>query len=133
MDKDIKKESDLSEATDLESLYTHNVTFYVEPPNVEVKLAEFQELAVDRLKVLRILESAGGKTVKLYSKQWKESISTELINDGLKGYARLLSKAEARKRSDFEARERDYLSHFILRLVYCNNPDRSRYVFVCTI
>lgn len=111
----------------LEELYPINVQFYIKPPPHEVSLEVIKENAVDRLKVLRILERAGNKTTRVYSKEWKEAIVNEINVDGLRGYAKLLLKGDSKKKSDLEARKADYMSHFMLRLVYCENPDLERF------
>lgn len=114
----------------LEELYPMNIQFYLKPPPHQVSLEVMKENAVDRLKVLRILERAGNKTIRVYSKEWKESIINEMNVEGLRGYSRLLMKGDSKKKSDYEARKADYMSHFTLRLVYCENQELERSVFI---
>lgn len=124
--KKVRRDAETQLIEELEEIYPHNILLYHIPPADEITLQEFQELAVERLKVLRILERASTKNVRIYSKEWKETIVNELNTDGLKNYTKLLIKGEVKKRSDLEARRRDYLSHFILRLVYCSTIDLTR-------
>lgn len=110
----------------LEELYPINVQFYIKPPPHEISLEAMKENAVDRLKVLRILERAGNNTSRVYSKEWKEAVVNEIIADGLRGYGRLMMKGDSKKKSDLDARKIDYMSHFMLRLIYCENQDLER-------
>lgn len=117
------------EHEDLEQLYPHNVTFYHIPPTQDISLQQFEELAIERLNVLRILEQATSKNLRVLSEEWREAVKVELKQAGLKSYARLVegrSNTDATK--DLLARRRDYISHFILRLVYCRTQDLKRYV-----
>lgn len=116
----------------LEQLYPHNVIIYRLPPTNDITLKEFEDLAYERLKLLRIFEQASLKNLRLLSDEWKESIKTELNREGLKGYLRLFSGGDGsstKKELDLEARRRDYISHFILRLAYCGSLDLKRYTY----
>lgn len=84
-----------------------------------------EELAVERLKVLRIFESASARYPSKHSDEWKECILRELNGEGLKGYVRLLN-GNGNTAADLEARRHDYISHFILRFVYCRTEDLKR-------
>lgn len=83
------------------------------------------DLAIERLKFLRIFEQAGVKHTKVMSDDWKEHIINELNLAGLKHFVRLL-KGNGQADLDIIARRRDYLSHFILRFVYCRTEDLQR-------
>lgn len=118
-------------ADDLETLYPHSVLLYHVPPQQDVTLQLFEELAIERLKVLRILEQAASKNQRYMSDEWKDGIVEELNLQKLKVYARLIqhgggSGSGAKKELDLVARQRDYLSHFILRLAYCKSEDLRR-------
>lgn len=118
------------ETEDLESLYPHNVLMYHLPPTQNLTLEAFEELAIERLKVLRILEQASSKNLRILSDEWREAVIAELNQAGLKCYARLCdghsSNATTTKEADLVARRRDYISHFILRLAYCRSQDLKR-------
>lgn len=120
------------ESEDLEALYPHNVMMYHLPPTQNITLELFEELATERLAVLRILEHASAKNLHVMSKEWKEAVITELNSSGYKSYTRLLdghsSASDTKtKELDLQARRRDYISHFILRLVYCRSPDQQKW------
>lgn len=115
-----------------EDLYPHNVQLYRLPPTKEISLDEFENLALNRLKVLRIIEQENSKGNRLYSEEWKAGIRAELIREGLKGYDRLLmggSSTDAEKKElEVKARRADYISHFILRFCYCRSVELNRFV-----
>lgn len=106
-------------------LTPHNCNFYILPPLIDISLQEFEDLAIERLKVLRILEGATQKNFKVYSDEWKEHIINELNLDGLKHFVRLC-KGNDNKEADLNARRRDYISHFILRFAYCRSEELRR-------
>jgi DNA primase large subunit len=99
--------------------------FYIVPPQNDVSLKDFEELAIERLKLLRILEQAGLKYPKILSDEWKEHIINELNLEGLKYFVRLI-KGNGNTDQDKQARRRDYLSHFILRFAYCRSEELRR-------
>jgi DNA primase large subunit len=109
----------------LEKLLKHSVLLYELPPMCDISLFEFEELALERLKVLRIFEQVSNKILKTYSDEWKAEIIAELNHAGLKSYVRLLN-GNGKKEADMAARRRDYLSHFILRFCYCQSEELKR-------
>lgn len=121
------------EYENLKQKYPHNVLLYRLPPIEDIQINEFEELALERLKVLRILEQAHTKNLRLLSDDWKDYVRAELAREGLKGYLRLCTaggntanKDESKIEFELQARRRDYISHFILRLVYCRAMELKR-------
>uniref|UniRef100_W8C2G2 DNA primase large subunit n=1 Tax=Ceratitis capitata TaxID=7213 RepID=W8C2G2_CERCA len=122
------------EFENLEIQYPHNVALYRMPPTEDIKIHEFEELALERLKVLRIFEQASSKSLRFLSDEWKEFVNAELSREGLKGYLRLCTNSSANPSTDntkyeheLQARRRDYISHFILRLAYCRTEELKRW------
>jgi len=109
----------------MDRILTHNCLFYVLPPMSDVGLKDFEELAIERLKLLRIVEQASLKYTKILSDEWKDHIINELNVEGLKHFVRLL-KGNGNTEQDMNARRRDYLSHFILRFAYCRTEELRR-------
>lgn len=109
----------------LDKLLPHNCLFYILPPLNDVSLKDFEDLAIERLKLLRILEQAGVKFPKVLSEDWKQHVRDELSLAGLKHFVRLLN-GNGDAELDMNARRRDYLSHFILRFAYCRSEDLRR-------
>lgn len=108
---------------DLESTYPHNVLLYHLPPTQDITLQVFEEYAIERVNLLRIFEQATSKNLRILSDEWKNAIKEEMQQAGMKGYLRLISGHSSTTEADLEARRRDYISHFILRLAYCRSTD----------
>ncbi|XP_013097163.2 DNA primase large subunit [Stomoxys calcitrans] len=118
------------EYENLEQNYKHNVLLYRMPPTEDIKIQEFEDLALERLKVLRIMEQAQTKGLRFLSDDWKEYVHDELSREGLKGYLRLCTNGGntatnniSKHEFELQARRRDYISHFILRLAYCRTQE----------
>ncbi|XP_065077060.1 DNA primase large subunit [Ochlerotatus camptorhynchus] len=122
----LRPETQFSLDSVLEWLIPHNVVLYSIPPMVDLSISEFESLALERLKVLRIFEQAAAKNLKLMSDEWRETIFNELNHAGLKHYVRLCQGNHA-KEQDISARRKDYLSHFILRFAYCRSEELRRW------
>uniref|UniRef100_H2UTA6 DNA primase large subunit n=1 Tax=Takifugu rubripes TaxID=31033 RepID=H2UTA6_TAKRU len=109
-------------------LYEHAVQFYVQPPLENISLNEFETFAVERLKLLKTIETLGVSYVKL-SEQYKKKLESESKNLNFP----YRSETDDRKippggLSECEKRRKDHISHFILRLAYCqtvHNPYRE--------
>ena len=118
------------EYEDLEQRFPHNVMLYKYPPTEDIKIQEFEDLALERLKILRILEQANAKGLRFLNDDWKEYVNAELKREGLKGFLRLCQGSAnaggAKHEAELQARRRDYISHFILRLAYCRTEELKR-------
>lgn len=114
-----------AEEESIDRLAPHNCMFYILPPQNDVSLKDFEELAVERLKLLRILEQSSLKHPKVLSDEWKEHVINELNAEGLKQFVRLI-KGNGNAEQDKLARRRDYMSHFILRFAYCRSEELRR-------
>lgn len=118
------KSEKVSEVKSLETLYPHNVMLYTTPPTHDITTDQFQSLVTERLAVLRILEQASAKQLRYLSDEWKEDVRAELANQKLKGYQRLLQSGSSKNtEADVQARQDDYVSHFLMRLAYCRSQD----------
>mmetsp|Transcript_20504 Transcript_20504/g.59414 ORF Transcript_20504/g.59414 Transcript_20504/m.59414 type:complete len:476 (+) Transcript_20504:64-1491(+) len=82
------------------------VNLYQEIPNIEVSLDDFEEFALDRLKVLKMFELL--KLRHIDSSQYKKHLDP-LLNRLNKDYTK------------------DWISHFVLRLAYCRTEDLRRW------
>lgn len=117
------------ESENLEVLYPHNVLMYNIPPTQDITLQEFEEYAIERVNLLRILEQATSKNLRVLSDDWKNEINEEMKQAGMKSYLRLIdghsssSESTSIRELDLQARRKDYISHFILRLAYCRSSD----------
>uniref|UniRef100_A0A672MVA5 DNA primase large subunit n=1 Tax=Sinocyclocheilus grahami TaxID=75366 RepID=A0A672MVA5_SINGR len=98
-------------------LYDHCLQFYGQPPLENISLTEFETFAVERLKLLKTVENLGVSYVKNsehYVKKLEELLSspTMYVQGGT---------------SEYEKRRKDHISHFILRLAYCQTEDLRRW------
>ncbi|XP_035665558.1 DNA primase large subunit-like [Branchiostoma floridae] len=108
-----------------EKQYPHNLQFYKIPPTETVSLEEFETFAIDRLKVLKSVESAGIKYMKT-----SEQYQTKLEQDIKKLMPIAVRKTDVDggvQDKDYDDRRKDHISHFILRLAYCKSEDLRRW------
>ncbi|XP_017875247.1 DNA primase large subunit-like [Ceratina calcarata] len=114
--------------SDPENIYLHDLQIYNEPPlQGTIRLADYQKLGVDRLKVLQYVESNAARTDLKAIEERKLHLSTALKKDGLKDYAHLLYGKGCSSSTDMDiaCRKMDHLSHYILKLAFCQDTDRE--------
>lgn len=98
--------------------YPHSLQFYLQPPSENISLTEFETLAVDRLKLLKTVENLGVSYVK-GTEQYQSKLEAEL--------RKLKFSYRENLEDEYEPRRRDHISHFILRLAYCQSEDLRRW------
>ncbi|MED6271506.1 DNA primase large subunit, partial [Characodon lateralis] len=98
-------------------LYTQPLQFYGQPPLENISLSEFESFAVDRLKLLKTLENLGVSHSK-YSEQYSNKLEPEL---------KALNFPYRTEVDEPEKQRKDHISHFILRLAYCQTEDLRRW------
>lgn len=103
--------------------YPHRLNFYDLPPLFEVTLEDFEESAIDRLRILAEIESSYAR-----NRSWDEL--KEVTEKLCKKYLPLHANATALgKINPLEERKRDHLGHFVLRLAFCRSEElRRRFV-----
>lgn len=111
----------------LSDLYPIDLQIYDKPPKNTLLLEEFEDLALERLQLLRIFEQASHKGHKPFSEDWKNCIKQDLKKENLKKYSRLLGFTGTSDNPDYQARRADHISHFILRLAYCRSEELRRW------
>lgn len=116
-------------AGSLAETYPHDLQMYRVPPIGNISLSEFESLAIERLKILRILATVSTlKGHRLYSEEWKEAIYADVKTEGLKHYIKLLrGLGQNNQEADLQTRRSDHISHFILRLAYCRSEELRRW------
>nr|GEX71432.1 probable DNA primase large subunit [Tanacetum cinerariifolium] len=100
----------LSYAASSDSVST--IPLYRTPPTLEVRLDDFERFAVDRLLVLRGISDA-------LARGKKPDEMEKLVSD--------LWKANMRHPQASEAINKDIISHFVLRLVYCRTEELRKW------
>ncbi|KAH0504023.1 DNA primase large subunit [Microtus ochrogaster] len=98
--------------------YPHSLQFYLQPPSENISLTEFESLAVDRLKLLKTVENLGVSYLK-GTEQYQSKLEAEL--------RKLKFSYRENLEDEYEPRRRDHISHFILRLAYCQSEDLRRW------
>uniref|UniRef100_A0A8C6Y575 DNA primase large subunit n=1 Tax=Naja naja TaxID=35670 RepID=A0A8C6Y575_NAJNA len=103
---------------DKQESYRLSVQFYLQPPTENISLMEFESFACDRLKLLKAVENLGVSYVK-GDASYQDKLESELRH--LKFPYRALTE------DDYDARRKDHISHFILRLAYCQSEELKRW------
>lgn len=98
--------------------YPHSLQFYLQPPTENVSLMEFENLAIDRVKLLKAVENLGVSYVK-GTEQYQSKLEAEI--------RKLKFSYRENLEDEYEPRRRDHISHFILRLAYCQSEDLRRW------
>nr|XP_021182779.2 DNA primase large subunit [Helicoverpa armigera]XP_049708033.1 DNA primase large subunit-like [Helicoverpa armigera] len=130
MDLNIRRKSTKLQLTSsLVETYPHDLQMYKIPPTENITLQEFETLSLERVTLLRTLATATTlKGLRAYSEEWTEYVIGELRTQGLKYYAKLCEKSScATTEADLQARRKDHIAHFILRLAYCRTEELRRW------
>ncbi|XP_049750883.1 DNA primase large subunit isoform X1 [Elephas maximus indicus] len=98
--------------------YPHSLQFYLQPPSENISLIEFENLAIDRVKLLKSVENLGLSHLK-GSEEYQSKLEAEL--------RKLKFSYRESLEDEYEPRRRDHISHFILRLAYCQSEDLRRW------
>ncbi|XP_061816847.1 DNA primase large subunit [Nerophis lumbriciformis] len=107
-------------------LYGQPLHFYGQPPLENISLTEFETFAVERLKLLKTVENLGVSYVKL-SEQYIKKLDIEFKNLNFPYRADADDRKSQSGPSEYEKRRKDHISHFILRLAYCQTEDLRRW------
>ncbi|KAA0717910.1 DNA primase large subunit [Triplophysa tibetana] len=107
-------------------LYDHFLQFYAQPPLENISLTEFETFAVERLKLLKTVENLGVSYLK-NSDQYVKKIEKEFANLNFPYRTELEERKNQAGPSEYEKRRKDHISHFILRLAYCQTEDLRRW------
>ncbi|XP_069582822.1 DNA primase large subunit isoform X3 [Ranitomeya imitator] len=102
--------------------YLFSLQFYQLPPTENISLTEFETFAIERLKLLKTIENLGVSYVK-GSPEYNAKLEAELRK--LK-FSYSASKDEMNDKV-YDERRKDHISHFILRLAYCQSEDLRRW------
>uniref|UniRef100_A0A8I5TN82 DNA primase large subunit n=1 Tax=Pongo abelii TaxID=9601 RepID=A0A8I5TN82_PONAB len=98
--------------------YPHCLQFYLQPPCENISLIEFENLAIDRVKLLKSVENLGVSYMK-GTEQYQSKLESEL--------RKLKFSYRENLEDEYEPRRRDHISHFILRLAYCQSEELRRW------
>ncbi|KAM5356442.1 hypothetical protein ACJ41O_003088 [Fusarium nematophilum] len=98
--------------------YPHRLNFYTDPPTADITLEQFEQWAIDRLRVLAELEACSFR-----NKSPAETAS--YMKPILKKYLNLEANSSGSSKV-FAERQKDHYSHFILRLAFSSTEDLRR-------
>ncbi|KAK7066972.1 DNA primase large subunit [Halocaridina rubra] len=111
---------------EVEMSYPSSLQFYSTPPSGNVSLMEFDEMAVERLKILRTIERLNLSGQIKNSEEWVNKLYDDFSKN--KYFIVKTEKISDDKRDEVEAaRRQDHISHFIMRLVYCRTEELRRW------
>ncbi|XP_065302290.1 DNA primase large subunit isoform X2 [Dermacentor albipictus] len=96
--------------------------FYNIPPTDNIPLSDFEEVALERLKVLKVFEVAEAKFNNKRSQEYASAVMDDLRKQKLKAFV-------SRVTDDNGAAivRKDNLSFFILMLAFCETPAQRRW------
>ncbi|KAH7309505.1 eukaryotic and archaeal DNA primase, large subunit-domain-containing protein [Stachybotrys elegans] len=101
-----------------DSQYPHRLNFYTQPPTADITIEQFEQWAIDRLRVLAELEACSFRN----RTPAETAAHMEPI---LEKYLRLDSNSSGSSKI-LEQRQKDHYSHFILRLAFSSTEDLRR-------
>lgn len=106
--------------------YPCGIQFYRDPPTGDIQLVEFDEIASERLKILRAVERLNLSGHMKNSDEWLNKLYEEFAKNKFFIY---MAEKDSKERMDEiqKARRHDHVSHFILRLAYCRTEDLRRW------
>ncbi|KAK6727875.1 hypothetical protein RB195_005507 [Necator americanus] len=101
--------------------YSSNLQMYAVPPSEEISIEEFDDIAIQRVKALKVVEDVKERYT------WGS-------NDFMVAMTRELSKVmpiaagTCMAADEVEARRRDVIGHFILRLAFCRSSESTKWL-----
>ncbi|KAI2603662.1 DNA primase, large subunit [Hypoxylon sp. NC1633] len=107
-----------AEVTYKETQYPHRLSFYETPPTADITLEQFEQWAIDRLKVLAELEACSFRNKSLTE-------TAAHMKPLLEKYLPLEANSSSSSKLSAE-RQKDHYSHFILRLAFASTEDLRR-------
>ncbi|KAI1266684.1 DNA primase, large subunit [Xylariaceae sp. FL1019] len=98
--------------------YPHRLNFYATPPTADITLEQFEQWAIDRLRILAELEACS------FRNKSQDEIAVHM-KPLLEKYLPLEADT-SRSTQLFAQRQKDHYSHFILRLAFASTEDLRR-------
>ncbi|XP_065343659.1 DNA primase large subunit-like [Cloeon dipterum] len=109
---------------ELSSQFPHDLQLYDKIPKSSILIHEFEEIALERLKALRIVETVTLRGFVKFSEEWRKNFHEELKKQDLKSLSKLYSSLGVSNTApNYEARKKDLISHFILCLAFCRSDE----------
>ncbi|KAM7218296.1 putative dna primase large subunit protein [Rhypophila decipiens] len=112
------RKKQFAEATYKDAKYPHRLNFYSTPPTADITLEQFEQWAIDRLRVLAEIEACAFRN--------KSPAETATHMKPLLEKYLPLDTNSSTSTQIFAQRQKDHYSHFILRLAFSSTEDLRR-------
>ncbi|KAJ8133107.1 hypothetical protein O1611_g516 [Lasiodiplodia mahajangana] len=112
------RKKQFAEATYKETEYPNRLNFYATPPTADITIEQFEQWAIDRLRILAEIEACSFRN--------KSQAETAAHMEPLLKKYLLLQPNSTNSSKLFEERQKDHYSHFILRLAFASTEDLRR-------
>ncbi|KAI0015975.1 DNA primase, large subunit [Xylariomycetidae sp. FL0641] len=112
------RKKQFADPTYKETEYPHRLNFYATPPTADITLEQFEQWAIDRLRILAELEACSFRNKT-------PAETAEHMKPLLKKYMPLDTNSSSSSKL-FAERQKDHYSHFILRLAFASTEDLRR-------
>ncbi|EGY23197.1 hypothetical protein VD0002_g5777 [Verticillium dahliae] len=112
------RKKQFAEASYKEQKYPHRLNFYADAPTADITLEQFEQWAIDRLRILAELEACS----------FRNKPPAEVASHMKPLLEKLLPLELSSSQSSqlFAQRQKDHYSHFILRLAFASTEDLRR-------
>ena len=119
------RKKQFADPTYQETVYPHRLNFYTLPPTSDITLEQFEQWAIDRLRVLAELEACAfrNRSPEETANHMKPFLEKYLPLNANSSARAGKGEGEARLQ---EQRRKDHYSHFILRLAFASTEDLRR-------
>lgn len=105
--------------------YPTRLQLYKTPPVQSIGLQEFQELALQRLKLLQEIDRIRQRSA--HEAEGRDSYQSKMSNATKSHMPLSVVDDRGLQTKHVEERRRDHISHYILRLAYCRTEDMRRW------
>lgn len=105
-----------------------DLSLYTNPPSETITLIEFKDLGSLRLELLKKIEGFKEKHPSVIdSDKFRHEVSLHLDNTFFQGLKNEPDLVKLYRMDDEESRRQDRISHFILRLAFCQSPEQTKW------
>ncbi|KIH58777.1 Eukaryotic-type DNA primase, large subunit [Ancylostoma duodenale] len=101
--------------------YSSNLQMYAVPPSEEISIEEFDDIAIERVKALKVVEDVKERYT-WGSNEFKVAMTRELSK------VMPIAAGTCMAVDVEQARRRDVIGHFILRLAFCRSPESTKWL-----
>ncbi|XP_044017701.1 DNA primase large subunit-like [Aphidius gifuensis] len=110
--------------------FPHDIQMYIQVPTDVLDLQEFKQLAMERREILKMIELLMNRSDLKTLEERKTALLSSMRKDSYNHAAKLLQGLGCVANTEFEleARRRDALSHFAIRLAYSQNPELRKWM-----